>query len=336
MTRKLAVSRRRGPLFSRATPSAPPRPPPPPRSIPASRSSPTAPSAPRTSCSSEGGRRLPRSGRALLRNGRSRPETDGCTSGSFPIGTPVEVTGATRPGSPRLQLLAGDAGRTGETDPRHLRLQRPGADPESTASRRRQGQPVGTRVRWPHRSREAPWCELGSTVYSFGNSELRVGITKLSPKQGIVDPERRQRLEPRRRSPSPRHPGRLRAAASCDENGRSDRHPQHPAARAAPGDQRGRRPRARRSPIAHGHGFPGLRLVPGTKPFKASLLEAIARRLAQAASRARPAGRGGRAAAVAIATPSPSLRGRRPLVPRAGRGRARSRCRRGRRGRSPR
>ena len=28
--------------------------------------------------------------------------------------------------------------------------------------------------------------DLGSTVYSYGNSELRGGITKLSPKQGIV------------------------------------------------------------------------------------------------------------------------------------------------------
>ena len=28
--------------------------------------------------------------------------------------------------------------------------------------------------------------ELGSTVFSYGNSELRGGITKLSPKQGIV------------------------------------------------------------------------------------------------------------------------------------------------------
>ncbi|HEY6550487.1 MAG TPA: hypothetical protein VIY71_04725 [Solirubrobacterales bacterium] len=27
---------------------------------------------------------------------------------------------------------------------------------------------------------------LGSTVYSYGNSELRAGITKLSPKQGVV------------------------------------------------------------------------------------------------------------------------------------------------------
>jgi hypothetical protein len=27
---------------------------------------------------------------------------------------------------------------------------------------------------------------LGSTVYSYGNSELRGGITKLSPKQGVV------------------------------------------------------------------------------------------------------------------------------------------------------
>ena len=42
--------------------------------------------------------RLPRPGRALLRH-RRQTETDGCTSGSLPIGTPVEVTGASQPGT---------------------------------------------------------------------------------------------------------------------------------------------------------------------------------------------------------------------------------------------
>jgi hypothetical protein len=39
--------------------------------------------------------RLPRPGGALL----GQIETDGCSSGSLPLGTPVEVTGASRPGT---------------------------------------------------------------------------------------------------------------------------------------------------------------------------------------------------------------------------------------------
>jgi hypothetical protein len=36
-------------------------------------------------------------------------ETNGCETESLPIGTPVEVDGATRAGNPRLQLLDHDA-----------------------------------------------------------------------------------------------------------------------------------------------------------------------------------------------------------------------------------
>ena len=36
-------------------------------------------------------------------------ETDGCTSGSLPIGTPVEVTGAVQARDAGLQLVAHDA-----------------------------------------------------------------------------------------------------------------------------------------------------------------------------------------------------------------------------------
>ena len=39
---------------------------------------------------------------------------------------------------------------------------------------------------------------LGDKVYSYGNSELRGGVTKLSPKRGSPDPEPGQRLEPQR------------------------------------------------------------------------------------------------------------------------------------------
>jgi hypothetical protein len=109
-------------------------------------------------------------------------ETNGCTSGSLPIGTPVEVTGAGRPGK-----LAYNSWLTmqakGEADPdtcafNDLALIE--IDPADVAKVNPSvpgfGGPTGV----------GAVGGLGSTVYSYGNSELRGGVTKLSPKQGIV------------------------------------------------------------------------------------------------------------------------------------------------------
>jgi hypothetical protein len=109
-------------------------------------------------------------------------ETDGCDAGSLPLGTPVTISGATRPGT-----LAYSSWLTmqelGETDPNacaynDLALVR--LDPVDVArvnpSMPGFGGPVGV---------GGPSAQ-GDTVYSYGNSSLRLGITKLSPKQGIV------------------------------------------------------------------------------------------------------------------------------------------------------
>jgi hypothetical protein len=109
-------------------------------------------------------------------------ETDGCSSGSLPLGTPVEVKGASKPGTlvynSWLTMQA-----NGETDPDTcayndfalIRL-----DPVDVANVNPSvpgfGGPTGL----------GTVGGLGSTVYSYGNSELRGGITKLSPKQGVV------------------------------------------------------------------------------------------------------------------------------------------------------
>jgi hypothetical protein len=109
-------------------------------------------------------------------------ETDGCSSGSLPLGTPVEVTGASKPGT-----LVYNSWLTmqekGEADPdtcayNDLALIR--IDPADVGSVNPSvpgfGGPTGVGI----------VGGLGSTVYSYGNSELRGGVTKLSPKQGIV------------------------------------------------------------------------------------------------------------------------------------------------------
>jgi len=109
-------------------------------------------------------------------------ETDGCTSGSLPLGTPVEVTGASKPGTLAYSSwLAMQA--SGETDPdacafNDLALIRidPADVGQVNPSVPRFGGPIGI----------GTVGGLGSTVYSYGNSSLRGGITQLSPKQGIV------------------------------------------------------------------------------------------------------------------------------------------------------
>jgi hypothetical protein len=109
-------------------------------------------------------------------------ETDGCTSGSLPLGTPVEVTGASKPGtlaySSWLTMQAKgetDADTCAFNDFSLIRL-----DPADVGSVNPSvpgfGGPTGV----------GGVGGDGSTVYSYGNSSLRAGITKLSPKQGVV------------------------------------------------------------------------------------------------------------------------------------------------------
>jgi hypothetical protein len=104
-------------------------------------------------------------------------ETDGCSSGSLPLGTPVEVKGASKPGrlvyNSWLTMQA-----NGETDPDTCAYNE--IDPADVGSVNPSvpgfGGPTGV----------GSVGGLGSTVYSYGNSELRGGVAKLSPKQGVV------------------------------------------------------------------------------------------------------------------------------------------------------
>ena len=109
-------------------------------------------------------------------------ETDGCTSGSLPLGTPVEVTGASQPGTLAYSSwLAMQA--NGETNPDAcafndfalIRIDPADID-KVNPSVPGFGGPTGVGAAGG----------LGSTVYSYGNSSLRGGVTLLSPKQGIV------------------------------------------------------------------------------------------------------------------------------------------------------
>ncbi len=108
--------------------------------------------------------------------------TDGCDTASLPIGTRVEVTGASRPG-----VMAYNSWRTmqakGETNANACAYNdfalvriNPADVGKVNPSVPGFGGPTGVGAAG----------SLGSTVYSYGNSSLRSGVTKLSPKQGVV------------------------------------------------------------------------------------------------------------------------------------------------------
>jgi hypothetical protein len=111
----------------------------------------------------------------------AQTDTNGCTSGSLPLGTEVEVSGASRPG-----VLVYNSWLTmqslGETDPNvcqynDLALVR--LDPvdrdKVNPTIPKWGGPVGVAT---------SGTAVGDRVYSYGNSSLRLGITQLSPKTG--------------------------------------------------------------------------------------------------------------------------------------------------------
>jgi hypothetical protein len=109
-------------------------------------------------------------------------DTNGCTTGSAPIGTPVTVSGASQPGR-----LAYNSWLTmqanGETNPdvcAYNDLALIQIDPADVAK-------VNPSV--PHWGGPTALNTTGLTtldqIYSYGNSSLRLGITQLSPKTGI-------------------------------------------------------------------------------------------------------------------------------------------------------
>jgi hypothetical protein len=112
----------------------------------------------------------------------AQTDTDGCTTPSLPLGTPVTVKGATRPG--RLVynswLLMQAAGETNPDICAFNDLALVQLDPADAAN-------VNPSI--PHWGGPTGINTTGaatlSRVFSYGNSSLRLGLTLLSPKTGV-------------------------------------------------------------------------------------------------------------------------------------------------------
>lgn len=196
-------------------------------------------------------------------------ETDGCSSGSLPLGTAVEVKGATRSGTLAYNSwLAMQAAGESDADTcayNDLALVR--LDPADVGrvnpSVPGYGGPTGI----------GTVGDLGSTVFSYGNSELRLGITKLSPKQGTVVQNEGGGWSHVVVTVTPGVPGDS-GSGFMNEDGQafgvlSTLQLAPLAGTNGVGDLQ------RELAYARAHGFPGLQLVAGTQPFNPSLVGAI-------------------------------------------------------------
>jgi hypothetical protein len=108
-------------------------------------------------------------------------DTNGCTAGSFPLGTPVEIEGATQPGTLAYSSWLAMQ-QAGETDPDACGFNDfalveidPADVGRTNPSVPFFGGPTGL---------DANGSTTGAQVYSYGNSSLRLGLSPLSPKYG--------------------------------------------------------------------------------------------------------------------------------------------------------
>ena len=197
-------------------------------------------------------------------------DTNGCTSKSLPIGTPVDVTGASKPGTlvynSWITMQANGETNANACAYNDLALVRinPADVPKVNPSVPGFGGPTGV----------GTVGGLGSTVYSYGNSELRGGVTKLSPKQGVIVQNEGNGWSHNAYTVTPGVPGDS-GSGFMNATGR--------AIGVLSTVELAPRPSSNNfgdigKEIAYMHAnrtFSGAHLVPGTKPFNPSLVGAI-------------------------------------------------------------
>jgi hypothetical protein len=198
-------------------------------------------------------------------------DTNGCTSGSLPIGTPVDVTGASHPGvlayNSWLQMQSkgeADANTCAFNDLALIKL-----DPADVANVNPSvpslGGPTGV----------GTWGAAGSRVYSYGNSELRGGVTTLSPKQGVVVQNTGGGWSHDVYTASPGIPGDSGSGFMNATGGAIGILSTVQIAPLAASNGVGDLPSEIAYLHANGSGFSGVNLVPGTEPFNAGAVGAV-------------------------------------------------------------
>src|SRR5919109_2506286 len=196
-------------------------------------------------------------------------ETDGCDSGSLPNGTPVEIDGASQPGTmvynSWLTMQAKGETDANTCDFNDLALIRidPADVPDTNPSVPGFGGPIGV----------GSWGGPGSTVYTYGNSSLRGGATVLSPKQGVVVQNTGGGWSHDVYTATPGIPGDSGSGFLNASGGAIGVLSTVQIAPLAGSNGVGDLPKE--LAYMRANGFSGLQLVPGTEPFNADVVGAV-------------------------------------------------------------
>jgi hypothetical protein len=191
-------------------------------------------------------------------------DTNGCSTGSLPLGTPVDVAGyqGTLVYNSWLAMQAAhetDANTCAYNDLALIKL--PAAAVATTnPSVPVYGGPVAL----------GAGTTAGDSVYSYGNSSLRFGVTLLSPKQGISLGDAGGGWSTTLYTVTPGIPGDS-GSGFLDANGRAFGVLSTVALAPLTGSN-GVGNLAKELAYAQTHGFAGLTLVPGTEAFNPNAL----------------------------------------------------------------
>jgi hypothetical protein len=193
----------------------------------------------------------------------SNTDTDGCLTSSLPLGTPVTILGANHPGTLVYNSwIAMQAAH--ETDPNacaynDLALIRidPADVGQVSPNIPHWGGPVGLNT---------TGTAAGDSVYSYGNSILRLGVTALSPKYGISDGDDGNGWTHVVTTVSPGIPGDS-GSAFLDANGNALGDLSTLSVGIPGGVQNNVSDLSRELDYMHSHGGPAANLVLGNAPF---------------------------------------------------------------------
>jgi hypothetical protein len=198
-------------------------------------------------------------------------DTNGCDSGSLPIGSQVEVGGASQPGTLAYNswLTMQSKGETDEETCAFNDLALVRLDPADVANANPSvpsfGGPTGV----------GNWGGAGSTVYTYGNSSLRLGVTALSPKQGVVLQNSAGGWSHDVYTATPGIPGDSGSGFLNANGGAIGVLSTVQLAPLAGSNGVGDLPKEIAYMQANAAGFSGVNLVPGTEPFKANVVSAV-------------------------------------------------------------
>jgi hypothetical protein len=197
-------------------------------------------------------------------------ETDGCDSGSRPLGTEVEIEGASRPGVMVYNswLAMQTANESDEDTCAYNDLALVRVDPADVAN----VNPSVPGFGGPTGLAESPGA-LGSTVNSYGNSSLRGGVSVLKPKQGTVAENTGEGWSTTVYTLTPGIPGDSGSGFLTSSGAAFGVLSTLTIAPLAGSNGVGNL--SKELAYAQSHGFGGGQLVPGTEPFNPSLATAI-------------------------------------------------------------